>query len=126
METRYPHVAFKSTDFKCHMPNFALTMNIKLHYLYRDGANYKKHDWIVFSNSSGMALTQIEETIRESLVEGEWFYASKWQLPDLHFEDWDEETDHNWHEFDCIEETDDTDVKEDITVFLHRINSIEA
>ena len=101
-------------------------MNIQLCYLYRDGANYKTHDAVTFSNTGNLSLQHIKDTISKSLIDGSWFYASKWQLPDLHFEDWDEEIDHNWHEFDSIEETDDTEVKEDITVFLKRIKSIKA
>jgi hypothetical protein len=36
-----------------------------------------------------------------------WFVAKDWNLPDMHFKefDWDDEIDHQWHEFQAIEET---------------------
>jgi len=34
-----------------------------------------------------------------------WFYASQWQLPDLHFNAWCDETDHTFHEFESVEYT---------------------
>ena len=48
-------MAFKSTDFKGHICNLqekASDMNIKFSYRYRDYANYKKYNEVVFSNPS--------------------------------------------------------------------------
>lgn len=98
-------------------------MNIKLCYLYRDGANYKKHGVAIFTNNSNKSVVLIEQFITRNLIESEWFYADKWGLPDLHFKEWDEEIDHNWHEFDCIEETTETSTREDIIDFLERIKN---
>lgn len=80
--------------------------NILFSYLYRDGANYKNYGEVVFANPTNLSLTTIKETIESKLLDGEWFYAHKWNLPDLHFEKWDIEIDHTFHEFEGVEETD--------------------
>ena len=40
-------------------------------------------------------------------MEESWFIPKDWNLPDLHFKkySWDNDLDHEWHEFDCVEET---------------------
>jgi hypothetical protein len=92
------------------LPHLAILAlpNIKLSYLYRDGANYKNHNSIILNNPTNIALAEIETAIRSKLIDGAWFYVDKWNLPDLHFGTWDNETDHTWHEFDGIEFTDKT------------------
>lgn len=76
--------------------------NILFSYLYRDGANYKNYSEVVFANPDNIDVSQVKEAISTSLVDGEWFYAKPWQLPDLHFEKWDEEIDHQLHEFESV------------------------
>ena len=82
-------------------------MNIKFYYLYRDGANYKNFHETVFSNSNDLKLNLIEEIIRKHLIDGQWFVSKEWNVPDLHFREfsWDSEVDHDWHEFERLEET---------------------
>jgi hypothetical protein len=79
--------------------------NIKFHYLYRDGANYKNHSFVIFNNPTNIALAEVEKSIQQKLIEDTWFYADKWNLPDLHFGTWDNKIDHTWHEFESIEFT---------------------
>jgi hypothetical protein len=43
--------------------------------------------------------------IQSKLIDGTWFYANQWQLPNLHFVTWNNETDHSFHEFGSIEYT---------------------
>lgn len=86
-------------------------MNIKFNCRYRDGANYKQNSTEVFSNRRDLRLEEIEIAIKSALIDECWFYANKWNLKDLHFYKWDNEIDHEWHEFDFIEET-----KEDATI----------
>ncbi|HEY6434960.1 MAG TPA: hypothetical protein VIY47_00085 [Ignavibacteriaceae bacterium] len=99
-------------------------MNIKFSYLYRDGANYKQFNEIVFSNPSNLTVREIEMAIKEKLIDGQWFVAKDWELPDLHFKEyaWDSEIDHDWHEFNCTEETteESTEIKS-IKDFLNLI-----
>lgn len=79
--------------------------NIKFHYLYRDAANYKNFSAIIFDNPQHITLGQLLPLIQSKLIDGTWFYASQWQLPDLHFGPWDDNTDHTFHEFEMLEYT---------------------
>lgn len=83
-------------------------MNILFCYKYRDGTNYKQYNEIVFSNPKKRRVNEIELTIREKLIDGQWFVADLWKIPNQFFKNyaWDEEIDHSWHEFDEIAGTD--------------------
>ena len=85
----------------------SLSMSISLSYLYRDGANYKNYNEVIFDNPNNLKVQVIEATIREKLIDGQWFSANSWALPDMHFKEyaWDSEIDHDWHEFNGVEET---------------------
>ena len=85
----------------------SINMNIKFNYLYRDGANYKNFNEIIFDNPCSRSREEIETVIRNFLIDETWFVADKWDLPDMHFQEypWNSEIDHEWHEFDCLEET---------------------
>lgn len=93
-------------------------MNILLNYLYRDGANYKQYDAAIFSNVSGLSVAAIDAAIKKHLVEGEWFYANKWGLKDLHVYKWDSDIDHEWHEYESVEETEQEVTNGPIVDFL--------
>lgn len=41
-------------------------MNIKLNYLYRDGANYKQYNQVIFANPNHRSLREIESIIRSN------------------------------------------------------------
>ena len=99
-------------------------MNIKFNYLYRDGANYKNYNEVVFDNAKNLSIQSIETVIKENLIEGQWFIASDWNLPDMHFKDypWDSEIDHDWHGFDSLEQTTGSTTDNiSIEAFLKRI-----
>jgi hypothetical protein len=70
-----------------------------------------------------MSIVEVEKRIKNYLIDGEWFYADKWGLADMHFEKWDNEIDHLWHEYHCLEETDE-DGQIDIEALLQRIASV--
>ena len=80
-------------------------MNIRFSYLYRYFSNYKKFNEVVFLNPTNKSPEEIRKLIKDHLIEGEWFYASEWKVPDLHFDNWDTEDDHFLHEFHSIEKT---------------------
>lgn len=98
-------------------------MNIKFCYRYRDAANYKQHNEIIFGNPTKLLLPEIEKAIRKNLIDESWFVAKKWDVPDMHFKEyaWDSEIDHDWHEFDCIVETNESIEKISIADFLNHI-----
>jgi hypothetical protein len=82
-------------------------MNLKFAYLYRDGANYKNFNEVIFSNPNSRSVKDVESLIKMALIDEAWFVAKDWNLPDIHFKEypWDPETDHEWHEFEFIQET---------------------
>ncbi len=81
-------------------------MNIKFIYLYRDAANYKQHNKVVFTNPNKFPPQEIRSIIRSRLIDNGWFIAKDLHLPDIHFKNynWDDEIDHQWHELESIEE----------------------
>jgi hypothetical protein len=80
--------------------------NIKFNYLYRDAANYKKYGSVIFSNPDNIELSEIEILIRSKLIDGQWFYADEWGLPELFGETFDYRVDPIWHEFESLEYSD--------------------
>ncbi|MCO5950769.1 hypothetical protein [Mucilaginibacter flavidus] len=81
--------------------------NIKFNYLYRDAGNHKNYNSLVFANPNNVDIQHLETLIKSKLIEGNWFFANEWKLPDLHFKCWDPEIDHAWHEFESVEYTDE-------------------
>ena len=109
-----------------HAPEFTiyyLCINVKFHYLYRDGANYKQYNFEVFSNNDGLLIEEIESHIKSALIEDSWFYTDKWRLKDIHLYNWDESIDHRWHEFDFVENTNEMATVGDIPDFIKLINN---
>lgn len=104
-------------------------MKIKLSYLYRDGANYKRFNEAIFNNPNNYSCKEVEALIKENLIEEQWFVANEWGLLDLHFNEysWDSEIDHDWHEFISIEQTSDVATeKNNITEFLLGISKAKS
>lgn len=81
--------------------------NIKFNYLYRDGANYKKFNSIIFENKGYITLEVLEELIKSKLVYGEWFYAGQWKVPEIFPSTFDFNIDPTWHEFESVEYSDE-------------------
>jgi hypothetical protein len=100
-------------------------MHFRLHYLYRDAHNYKRHGSVLFTNPNNRSLEELETIIRTHLIDGEWFIHTKWQVPDLHFAQFNFETDHQWHEFNSLEYTDQPagSTTETIEQLLERITT---
>src|SRR5438309_2051707 len=81
--------------------------NIKFNYLYRDGSNYKRYDFVIFNNPDNMGLAEAEMFIRSKLIYETWFYADEWKLPEIFTEYLDFRVDPTWHEIESIEFTDE-------------------
>ncbi len=101
-------------------------MNVKFEYLYRDAGNFKQWGEVIFSNENGLNVLDIDRSIRECLIDQEFFIAEKLNVPVLYFSIFNPELDHGWHEFgsvmDCENEA--TDLKNrDISDFLRIVNS---
>jgi hypothetical protein len=98
-------------------------MNVKLEYMYRDAGNYKRHGEVVFSNKNDIPISTVKDIILNNLIEGEWFQPTLWNLPDLHFDDWDDELDVPYHEFICIEETTEQAASYDVQLLIEVIDN---
>ena len=60
--------------------------------------------------------------MRARLRDDEWFYASQWGLKDLHFDRYDDEIDHPYHEYLGVEITDEVATEIDsVSTFLKRV-----
>ena len=96
-------------------------MNIEFSYLYRDAGNFKNFGTVVFANKNQTSLENLNEMIKQKLIDEMYFDAFNASVPSLFFDDYDEELDHDWHEFECISEVEtmptDADAR-DISVFI--------
>lgn len=79
--------------------------NIRFSYLYRDVGNYKLFGQVVFRNPERIALEEIRNIVNAHLIDGEFFEAKKWGVPELRFDKYVRELDHNWCEFEAVEVT---------------------
>ena len=52
-------------------------MNLKFSYLYRDGANYKNYNEVIFSNPNSRPVGEVDAIIKEGLIDRTWFVAKK-------------------------------------------------
>lgn len=96
--------------------------NIKLNYLYRDGGNYKQFGSVTFLNKSGISPEKATELLLEKLISSEFFVAEDWKLTRLHKFPYDPEIDHNYHQFESFEFTQDQfDDEREIAYFLNII-----
>ena len=94
--------------------------NIKFSYRYRDSGNYKKFGTVIFDNAGSplgepartertedIDLIELTSLIRSKLIDGEYFYADEWCLPELFTEYIDFRIDPTWHEFETLELADE-------------------
>lgn len=79
--------------------------NIKFNYLYRDGGNYKRYNFIIFKNPDNITIENLSAVISSKLIDNTWFYANQWNLPDLRQKTFDSNIDPTWHEFESINYT---------------------
>ena len=80
--------------------------NIKFSYLYRDAGNYKNYGEVIFASLDELPIEEVGRLIRSKLIDEQWFYTKEWKLPNLHFDKWDEDLDHGFHEFGSLSYTD--------------------
>lgn len=72
-------------------------INTRVDYLYRDGSNYKMHSCEVVR---GVITPEQIEKIKNSLIDGEYFYPSEVGLPENRFDD-SYADDPDWFEMSC-------------------------
>lgn len=88
--------------------------NIQFNYRYRDAHNYKEYGYVVFSNPIGMSVEEATSLLLPKLISEEFFVPSDWSLPRLQANPYNPLIDHEWHEFEGFEETEEevTDERE--------------
>ena len=79
--------------------------NIKFVYLYRDGANYKSWDDIVFTNPDQLAIEEIEARLDTAFLVDKLFIAHQISIPEkfMFLDGKFTKFDHCYHEFDHVE-----------------------
>lgn len=77
-------------------------MNIRFSYLYRDAGNFKNFGEAIFSNPNETSLEDLSARVKLALLDEMYFDAYAVGLPELFFEDYDDELDHDWHEFELL------------------------
>lgn len=99
-------------------------MNIRFSYMYRDAGNFKNWGEIVFSNPHNVPLENLSAKVKLALLDEMYFDAFAVKVPDLFFDDYEEDLDHDWHEFERLEQVDSptTDRQErTIETFLFKL-----
>jgi hypothetical protein len=84
-----------------------LKTNIRFDYLYRDAGNYKNYGFVIFSNPNNLSIEKLRSSIISNLNDGEFFNHKRLKIPALFFSIKNSD-DHFWHEFENIEETNET------------------
>ncbi len=82
-------------------------MNIRFEYLYRDAGNFKSWGELVFSNPHNINVNLVKALAENVLIDQAYFVASKANVPDLHFNEYNDQLDHNWHEFHTVAQTEE-------------------
>ncbi len=79
--------------------------NVKFVYLYRDGANYKVWNDVVFENPYNTSLDEIERILSSSFSPDKLFIANQISIPEqfLFLNGSFTKYDHCYHEFDYVE-----------------------
>lgn len=90
--------------------------------MYRDGANYKQFGYVIFKNASFLTPNQASQKLKEKLISNEYFVPQDWGIAKLHKVPYEPEIDHEWHEFESFEWTDeDVTDDRDLLSFLDKI-----
>jgi hypothetical protein len=73
---------------------------IRFNYLHRDSGNWKKFGSKLFSNPENLSLSEIEQKIRQNLIDQEFFYPEKVGIKKFKFHRYLD--DYSWYEFESV------------------------
>lgn len=100
-------------------------MNVRFEYLYRDAGNFKRWGEIVFSNANNIGQETLAVISSVALpLDSIYFLPDRVGIPNLHFEEWIKDLDHDWHEIHSFDLCDDipNDLQaRDIEIFLQSL-----
>ncbi len=74
---------------------------IRFNYLHRNSGNWKKFGSKLFANPDQLTLEEIQQKIRENLIDQEYFYPDQVGIKKFKFHRYLD--DYSWYEFDSIE-----------------------
>ena len=111
------------------MGSFLNARKIKFNYVYRDGANYKSWDDVIFANPDKLALDEIESRLVDAFLPDKLFIAHQISVPEkfLFLDGYFSKFDHCYHEFDNVEfckEKPTDNLNRSITDFLKDVELI--
>ena len=82
---------------------------ILFNYLHRDFGNWKTFGYKLFSNLEQLSLAEIEQRIRQHLIDTEFFYPDKVEIKKFRFHRYLD--DYSWYEFESVEVVEKRDLK---------------
>jgi hypothetical protein len=74
---------------------------IQFNYLHRDSGNWKTFGHKLFSNPEQLSLAEIDQRIRQHLIDTEFFYPDKVEIKKFRFHRFLD--DYSWYEFESVE-----------------------
>ena len=74
---------------------------IRFNYLHRDSGNWKKFGSKKFSNPDQLTIEEIEQRIRQNLIDQEYFYPDQVGIKKFKFHKYLD--DYSWYEFESVE-----------------------
>lgn len=104
-------------------------MNIRFYYQYRCGANWKNTGEVIFSNPEGLLEEEIHQRILKAISGNQLFIAEAIHIPERYEEDYDPKYSHGWHEYLCVEESEDEETDKEgrsIKAFLEVVKEKSA
>jgi len=80
---------------------------IRFNYLHRDSGNWKKFGSKLFSNPEQLTIEEVEQRIRQNLIDREYFYPEQVGIKKFKFHRYLDDS--SWYEFESIEILDNSD-----------------
>ena len=80
---------------------------IRFNYLHRDSENWKKFGSKKFSNPEQLTFEEIEQKIRQKLIDREYFYPEQVGINKFKFHRYLDDC--SWYEFESVEILDNSD-----------------
>lgn len=74
---------------------------IRFNYLHRDSGNWKKYGSKLFSNPEQLTIEDVEQRIRQNLIDREYFYPEQVGIKKFKFHR--HLDDYSWYEFESVE-----------------------
>lgn len=74
---------------------------IRFNYLYRDSGNWKKFGSKLFSNPEQLTIEEVEQQIRQNMIDREYFYPEQVGIKKFKFHRYLD--DYSWYEFESVE-----------------------